>query len=121
MKKLLFIILSIFIWNVAQAQMSKGITYIYEFEGQDNWMKFNTGMWMGETWISMAISAVPDKWTTLEILKNESTDAYTIVKLPNTEIKMKIVFQEKGIMVSDPEGKDAKFFRLYERYGEKVD
>lgn len=121
MKKLLLIVLSIFIWNVAQAQMSKGTTYYYQDKGTEKWMKINTGTWMGETWISLLTSDLPDNWMKTEILQNESTDTYTVVKFPNSDFKMKIEFNEKGLWFSDVEGKERTFFRLYERYGVKVD
>ncbi len=119
MKKLFLIAFVIFFYQTAQAQMSKGTTYLYQETGKESWTKINTGMWMGESWISMSTSKVPDEWVKLEIV--ERVDGYTIVKIPNTDFKFKIEFPEKGIWVSDMEGRERSFFRLYEQYGERVD
>jgi hypothetical protein len=105
----------------AYAQMSKGTTYYYQDKGTERWMKINTGTWMGESWVAISTSNLPDDWIKLERLQNESTDTYTMFKFPNKDYKMKIEFVEKGLWVSDAEGKERIFLRLYERYGVKVD
>jgi hypothetical protein len=121
MKKLFLIAFVIFFYQTAQAQMSKGTTYLYQETGKEYWTKINTGTWMGESWISMSIWANPDEWIKLEIVGQ--VDGYTIVKMPNSDYKMKIEFSvpEKGIWVSEMSGRERNFFRLYEQYGERVD
>ena len=124
MKKALFFLACSYLLLLnlpAHAQMSKGTTYYYQDKGTERWMKINTGTWMGESWVAISTSALPDDWIKLEHLQNESTDTYTMFKFPNKEYKMKIEFVKKGLWVSDAEGKERIFLKLYEVYGKRVE
>ncbi|NJL14035.1 MAG: hypothetical protein HC913_14180 [Microscillaceae bacterium] len=107
--------------SLATAQnLSAGSTYLYE-PGDGSWVKINTGMWMGETWLRLSVSQVPEQWFDLLYLENESTPPCEVYQLSGTESKMCIKFSEESIQVSALDGSALTVFRLYERFGERVD
>ncbi|TAF64583.1 MAG: hypothetical protein EAZ55_11015 [Cytophagales bacterium] len=121
-KKLLFTLFLVFMGFCGSAysqQMSKGITYRYA-EGS-NWMKINTGLWMGENWYSFAISTNPEEWIQCEIIENKGD--VVIILVPKYQLKLEITYlgEGEGISVTPTNIKDPKIFAVYERYGELVE
>lgn len=123
-KKAVFIFaifLSLCLVKPAQAQqISAGTTYMIEVN--NNWIKINTGTWMGETWFSIASSQAPDEWKQLEILEAESTEEYTMLKLPDEEATVKLYFlNEDQISLIFAQLDEPLILNVIERYGEPVE
>lgn len=99
-----------FAFVTAQAQ-KQPTTYMY-VEEDDTWMKFRVTEQLTSPdtpFIELSISQKPDFWVELEILEKNPT--YYIAKIAGSEVKMKLIFKEGGLLVSDVNDQEPRLFR----------